>query len=231
MCCRPWAARRSGPPRGPGGVAVLVGRSREIDAIHGLIEDARAGRGRALVLRGAPGIGKSALARDGEAHRTGARAAHPRGPRASSRSRGSPSRPSATCCGPCSPGSTEIPDPQRAALRAALALGPPAASDRYAAYAAALSLLGAVAADGAVLILVDDGHWVDPPSREALVFCARRLADEPIAMLVASREQPPGAAAHARGREPRAPAARRGGRDGPSGGRDGLPAAGPGGRP
>jgi predicted ATPase len=40
---------------------VLVGRSREIEAIRGLLEDARAGRGRALLLRGPPGIGKSTL--------------------------------------------------------------------------------------------------------------------------------------------------------------------------
>ena len=169
---------------------MLVGRSQEIDAIHGLIGDARAGRGRALVLRGAPGIGKSALlevarraGREG-----GLRILAARGVESESRlafaALGDVLRPVLARI-------DEIPDPQRAALRAALALGPPAASDRYAAYAATLSLLGAVAADGAVLILIDDGHWVDPPSREALVFCARRIADEPIAMLVTSREQPP----------------------------------------
>ena len=169
---------------------MLVGRSQEVDAIHGLIGDARAGRGRALVLRGAPGIGKSALlevarraGREG-----GLRILAARGVESESRlafaALGDVLRPVLARI-------DEIPDPQRAALRAALALGPPAASDRYAAYAATLSLLGAVAADGAVLILIDDGHWVDPPSREALVFCARRIADEPIAMLVTSREQPP----------------------------------------
>ena len=200
---------------------MLVGRSREIDVIHGLIGDARAGRGRALVLRGAPGIGKSALlevarraGRDG-----GLRILAARGVESESRlafaALGDVLRPVLARI-------DEIPDPQRAALRAALALGPPAASDRYAAYAATLSLLGAVAADGAVLILIDDGHWVDPPSREALVFCARRIADEPIAMLVTSREQRARAAPHARGREPRALPARRGGLDGPAGGRDGL---------
>ena len=169
---------------------MLVGRSQEIDAIHGLIEDARAGRGRALVLRGAPGIGKSALLEVGGG-RDGSGACASSRPGASSRSRGSPFAALGDVLRPVLDRIDEIPDPQRAALRAALALGPPAASDRYAAYAATLSLLGAVAADGAVLILVDDGHWVDPPSREALVFCARRIADEPIAMLVTSREQPP----------------------------------------
>ena len=84
-----------------------------------------------------------------------------------------------------------VPAPQRAALRAALALGPPAAPDRFAAYAAALSLLGVVATDSPVLVVVDDAQWLDAPSREALVFCARRIEDEPVAMLAASRELAP----------------------------------------
>ena len=80
--------------------------------------------------------------------------------------------------------------PQRAALRAALALGPPAAADRFAAYAAALSLIGAVAAESPLLIVVNDAHWLDEPTREALAFCARRIDDEPIAMFGASRDSP-----------------------------------------
>ncbi len=169
---------------------MLVGRSHEIDAIHGLIEDARAGRGRALVLRGAPGIGKSTLlgrARDVGEER-GLRILAAGGVESESRLAFAGL---SDVLRPVLDRIDRIPGAQRAALRAALALGPPAVPDRYAAYAATLSLLGAVAADGAVLILVDDGHWMDPPSREALVFCARRIADEPIAMLVASREWPP----------------------------------------
>ena len=169
---------------------MLVGRSQEIDAIHGLIEDARAGRGRALVLRGAPGIGKTAMLEQARqrGRERGLRILEARGVESESRLAFAAL---SDVLRPVLERLDEIPDPQQAALRAALALGPPAASDRYAAYAATLSLLGAVAADGAVLILVDDGHWVDPPSREALVFCARRIADEPIAMLVASRERAP----------------------------------------
>ena len=143
---------------------MLVGRSREVEVIHGLLQDARAGRGRAVVLRGAPGIGKTTLLeharREGRAQ--GLRILAARGVESESR---------LAFAGlwdvlrPVLARIDEIPDAQRAALRAALALGPPAASDRFAAYAATLSLLGAVAADGAVLILVDDGHWLDPPSR------------------------------------------------------------------
>jgi DNA-binding CsgD family transcriptional regulator len=48
-----------------------------------------------------------------------------------------------------------------------------------------------VAADSPVLIVLDDAHWLDAPTREALVFCARRIEDEPIAILAASRELAP----------------------------------------
>ena len=169
---------------------MLVGRSHEIEAIHGLIEDARAGRGRALVVRGAPGIGKSTLLEQArrEGEERGLRVLAARGVESESRLAFAAL---ADVLRPVLGRIEEIPEAQRAALRAALALGPPAAPDRFAAYAATLTLLGAVAADGAVLILVDDGHWLDPPSREALIFCARRIADEPIAILAASRERPP----------------------------------------
>jgi hypothetical protein len=38
-----------------------------------------------------------------------------------------------------------------------------------------------------VLCLVDDAHWIDRPSQEALLFAARRLQAEPIALLMAAR--------------------------------------------
>jgi DNA-binding CsgD family transcriptional regulator len=167
---------------------VLVGRSGERAEIRAALDEARSGRGRAVVLRGPPGIGKTALledaVRDAEAFRV-------------LRTRSTESEAGLAFAGlsdlvapvlECLPA---VPTPQRAALRAALALGPPAAPDRFAAYSAALSLIGAVAADSPVLIVLDDAHWLDAPTREALVFCARRIEDEPIAILAASRELAP----------------------------------------
>jgi hypothetical protein len=46
---------RSGPTR------ALVDRQRERQALDSLMEDLRSGRGRALVVRGEAGVGKSAL--------------------------------------------------------------------------------------------------------------------------------------------------------------------------
>jgi AAA ATPase domain len=46
---------------GTGALPSLVGRERECAAIEGVLDRARAGEGGALVVRGEPGIGKSAL--------------------------------------------------------------------------------------------------------------------------------------------------------------------------
>ena len=83
----------------------------------------------------------------------------------------------------------EVPPGQRRALATALGLEAPGAIDRFAAYAATLSLLAAVAGERPVAVLVDDAHWLDAPSSEALIFAARRLGHEGIAMLLASRDE------------------------------------------
>ena len=80
-----------------------------------------------------------------------------------------------------------VPAPQRRALEAALAIGPPVDTDRFAISAGALSLLGEASSRGPLLITLDDAQWVDGPSAEVLAFVARRLTAEGIAILVASR--------------------------------------------
>ena len=82
----------------------------------------------------------------------------------------------------------EIPDVQADALRAALALGPATAADRFTVPAALLSLLARAADDGPVLAVVDDAQWLDEPSLEAFLFAGRRLAAEGVAMLGAARD-------------------------------------------
>ena len=53
-----------------------------------------------------------------------------------------------------------------------------------------LSLLAAVAEDGPLLVLVDDAQWIDAPSVATLLFAARRLGAEGIAMLIGMGSAP-----------------------------------------
>src|SRR5204863_4151216 len=57
--------------------------------------------------------------------------------------------------------------------------------------AATLSLLSAYAEESPVLVLVDDAHRLDTASAEALLFAARRLLADPIALVFAVREGEP----------------------------------------
>ena len=83
-----------------------------------------------------------------------------------------------------------IPPAQAQALRGALALES-TEPNGLAAYAGALSLLSAAAADrGPVLVVVDDAQWLDRLSIQALTFAARRVAGEGIALLFAARSEP-----------------------------------------
>ncbi len=76
------------------------------------------------------------------------------------------------------------------ALGAALGLGRGADSDRLLIGAATLELLTAWA-ETPLLVLVDDAHWLDRASAEAIAFAARRLLADPIALLAATREGEP----------------------------------------
>ena len=73
------------------------------------------------------------------------------------------------------------------ALSSALGLSEATQNDRFAVAAATLSLIAGAAEEMPVLVLVDDAHWLDDASRDALLFAARRLAVDPVAFLFATR--------------------------------------------
>ncbi|RDG34861.1 helix-turn-helix transcriptional regulator [Streptomyces corynorhini] len=53
---------------------------------------------------------------------------------------------------------------------------------------AVLTLLSDVAVDQPLLLVVDDAHWTDHASLDALSFVARRLADEPVTVVIVTRD-------------------------------------------
>src|SRR5690349_19584105 len=80
-----------------------------------------------------------------------------------------------------------LPVPQRNALRAVLGAAE-GEGDRFLAFLGTLSLLADAAEDSPVLLVVDDAHWLDDASSAALLFVARRLQLERIALLFAARD-------------------------------------------
>ena len=62
------------------------------------------------------------------------------------------------------------------------------AGDRFLISVGVLSLLAEAAGDHGLVCVVDYAQWLDRPSAEALVFCARRLGAEGVAMIFAVRE-------------------------------------------
>ena len=167
---------------------MLLGRDAERARLAELLAEAHAGASAALVIRGEPGIGKSALLDDAVAAAGGMTVLRARGVESESELSFAGL---ADLLGPVTSELGSLPPPQRAALAGALALGPPVPGDRFTLYAATLSLLAAVAERAPVLVAVDDAPWLDAPSREALVFVARRLQEEGVVLLLAARTGEP----------------------------------------
>jgi len=163
---------------------MLLGRQEECRRLSQLVNAARAGESGVLVVRGEPGVGKTSLLDYAAEHAEGMNALSTRGID-SELELGFSSL--LDLLRPVLDRLDSLPETQAAALRGALALGPPA-GDRLAVAAATLGLLGAVSEEEPLLVLVDDVQWLDQPSEEALLFTARRLAVEGVAFVGAHRE-------------------------------------------
>lgn len=151
-----------------------------------LLEGAQAGTSAALIVHGEPGIGKTALLEHAGEAASGFTLLRVRSLAAEAEL---PFAGLSDLVRPILPLLDGIPGPQRAALAGALAVGPPSPGDRFAVAAATLSLLAACADESPVLVLVDDAHWLDAPSREALLFAGRRLDREGVVLLLGMRDR------------------------------------------
>ncbi|MGP0053708.1 MAG: AAA family ATPase, partial [Solirubrobacteraceae bacterium] len=164
---------------------MLVGRERERADLERVLERARSGESATLALVGEPGIGKTALLDHAAGRASGMQLLRARGVESEAQI---PFASLLELLRPTLGILDRIPEPQSVALEGALALRPARAQERFAVGAATLSLLATYAERGPVAVLVDDAHWLDGPSAEALLFAVRRLVADPIAVVVAVRD-------------------------------------------
>jgi DNA-binding CsgD family transcriptional regulator len=166
----------------------IVGREGELDAIGSFLTGGD-GRPRVLRLEGEAGIGKTTLweAATATASERGFRvlAARP----LEVETRISFAAIADLLAGVLDEVAAELPDPQLRALEVALLLrdpdGPPPGPQAIA--FAFLSVLRALARVTPTLVAVDDLQWLDQPTAVILAYAARRVGDEPIRFLFATR--------------------------------------------
>jgi DNA-binding CsgD family transcriptional regulator len=153
----------------------FVGRGTELALLNRALREVRAGRSAIVAVEGEPGIGKTRLL-----HRFAAEA---------------PDVEVLWASGDEAEMSLDygIAEQLWAGLPAGLRVGSPsltagaAAANGFAVGAALLDLLGALQQRGTVAIVVDDLQWADLPSARALLFALRRLRQDNILILLASR--------------------------------------------
>ena len=185
MITRP--APRVGPGQRPHGR--LVGRVRERRLLDGLVESVDGG-GSAAAIVGEAGAGKTALlghVADVASMRAGMRLLKARGEESEAVLAFAAI---ADLLLPLQEKFTELPQAQRQALEVCLALSNGPAPGPLAACAGALGVLAAAADEQPLAVLIDDFQWVDPESRQMLLFAARRLAAERVVMILAIRDEP-----------------------------------------
>ncbi|HET7668658.1 MAG TPA: LuxR C-terminal-related transcriptional regulator [Mycobacterium sp.] len=166
---------------------MLHGRGEERARILRLVEDARDGRGGALLMRGEAGVGKSLLLEKVAADLPDVTVLHTQGIESEA--------PLAFAAlqrllRPVLRHAAQLPEPQARALR--VAFGEQTGEvDRFLVFLGVLGLLAEAAeaaAGGSVLAVVDDSHWLDEASQAALLFVARRLDLERVALVFAVRD-------------------------------------------
>ena len=169
------------PPR-------LLGRQAECGRLAGLVGGVRTGSSAVLVVHGEPGTGKTALldftaGLDASLQLVRAAGAEPETELAF----GGLHR----LCGTMLDLLGRLPAPQREALEVAFGMRAGTGPDRFLVGLAVLGLLAESAADHPLICVIDEAHWLDQPSRQALGFAARRLTTEPLLVLFAAREPMP----------------------------------------
>src|SRR3984957_13009777 len=172
-------------PRRRGGASGLMDRRGERGALDQLINAVRAGGSRVLVVRGEPGVGKSALLDYLAGRAAGCRVV---------RAAGMESEMELAFAGlhqllaPVLDHAEGLPGPQREALRTAFGLSAGPVPDRFLVGLGVLGLVSEVAGERPLVCVVDDEQWLDRASVQVLGVVARRLGGEPGGLVFAVRE-------------------------------------------
>jgi DNA-binding CsgD family transcriptional regulator len=168
-----------------GRAEVLHGRRVEREALDRLFEAVRSRQSRVLVVSGEPGVGKTALLQSAIESATGFRVARAVGVESEMELAFAALQ---QLCAPMLDRLDRLPGPQQEALGVAFGLRGGNAPDRFLVGLAVLSLFSDVAEEQPLVCVVDDAQWLDLASAQALVFVARRLLAESVALLLATRE-------------------------------------------
>ncbi|MEV5324435.1 AAA family ATPase [Nonomuraea sp. NPDC052634] len=162
---------------------MLYGRAAEQAAIDELLLGTLENRPGVLVVRGEAGIGKSALLGYAAENFTG-QVLRVTGVESEAEL---PFAALHLLLRPALDRVSGLPQQQAEALLGAFNLGGTTRGDRFLVGLATLSLLVELSAQGPLLCLIDDAQWLDGESADALLFAARRLHVEPVAVLFAAR--------------------------------------------
>jgi DNA-binding CsgD family transcriptional regulator len=167
-----------------GAAEELHGRRSEREVLRRLLDGVRGGQSRVLVICGEAGVGKTALLESAIASESGFRVVRTVGVQSEMELAFAALQ---QLCAPSLDRLDRLPAPQRDALGVAFGLTAGSPPDRFLVGLAVLSLLAEAAREQPLLCVVDDAQWLDRASAQALVFVARRLLAESVALVFAIR--------------------------------------------
>ncbi|MGH1565187.1 ATP-binding protein [Mumia sp. DW29H23] len=163
----------------------LLGRRRECELLDRVVSSLRGGQSRALVVRGEPGVGKSALLDYLGATASGCQVVRATGVESEMELAYAGLH---QLCAPYLGRLDDLPAPQADALGVAFGLRSGEVPDRFLVGLAVLGLVSGGAAEKPLVWLVDDAQWLDRATAQTLAFVARRLAAEAVGLVFAVRD-------------------------------------------
>jgi DNA-binding CsgD family transcriptional regulator len=163
----------------------LRGRDNECDTLDRLLKDVRAGQSQVLVVRGEPGVGKSALLDYVAQLASGFRLLRAAGNEYEMELAYAGLH---QLCAPLLDLRERLPEPQRDALETAFGLSAKPPPDRFVVGLAVLGLLSEAAEEQPLICVVDDAQWLDKATALTIAFVARRLLAEPVGLVFAVRQ-------------------------------------------